>query len=196
MNVRSRIWLCAHTAARTWTRSWQAGRNGIRFDLNSANRSIDFTAFKHPLAKRQSLGVVPVPVVRVREGPARSNAAHRIAARVLVLVNGDERRLTCSLSPSRSLLRSLSLAVSVLVADAVLIIMLIEISTPAKIDGASPSGFHARVATPTRITLPSSPSKPDSESPNEIFRGLNARIKVMEGGIRSYLLSARERRAA
>lgn len=57
-----------------------AGRNGIRFDLNSANRGIDFTAFKHPLAKRQSLGVVPGPVrvdVRVYmytcERPARSD---------------------------------------------------------------------------------------------------------------------------
>lgn len=39
-----------------------AGRNGIRFDLNSANRGIDFTAFKHPLAKRQSLRVVPARV--------------------------------------------------------------------------------------------------------------------------------------
>ena len=45
---------------RSYTQS--ARENGIRFDLNSANRSIDFTAFKHPLAKRQSLGVVPVRV--------------------------------------------------------------------------------------------------------------------------------------
>jgi len=59
-----------------------AGRNGIRFDLNSANRGIDFTAFKHPLAKRQSLGVVPGPVrvdvrvqmcVRVRDLRVQTN---------------------------------------------------------------------------------------------------------------------------
>lgn len=51
-----------------------AGRNGIRFDLNSANRGIDFTAFKHPLAKRQSLGVVPARIrVCARGRPARSD---------------------------------------------------------------------------------------------------------------------------
>ena len=37
-----------------------------------------------------------------------------------------------------------------LVANAVLIIMLIEISTAAKIDGCSPSGFHARI--PNRLS--------------------------------------------
>lgn len=38
-----------------------------------------------------------------------------------------------------------------LVADAVLIIMLIEISTAAKID--SPSGFHARIANASQCDL-------------------------------------------
>lgn len=38
-----------------------------------------------------------------------------------------------------------------LVANAVLIIMLIEISTAAKIDGCSPSGFHARIPNASRI---------------------------------------------
>lgn len=67
-------WWLPYLPARIHTHTRQADsytrsrENGIRFDLNSANRSIDFTAFKHPLAKRQSLGVVPVRVyVYVRD---------------------------------------------------------------------------------------------------------------------------------
>lgn len=108
-------YLAARTHVHTYTQGSRSsrGRNGIRFDLNSANRSIDFTAFKHPLAKRQSLGVVPV--------------------RLYVCVRG-----TCAFrrGPSFPVCTTTD-AHALLVADAVLIIMLIEISTLAKIDGAA-----------------------------------------------------------
>lgn len=137
--TRTHIYIHIHTHTHihihiyTYKGSQTRGReNGIRFDLNSANRSIDFTAFKHPLAKRQPLGVVPRP--RVREGPARSGP-EEVGVRVHERGEKDDQ------------LRSAPL----LVADAVLIIMLIEISTAAKID--SPSGFHARIANASQCDL-------------------------------------------
>lgn len=103
--------------ARTRFTSFHTGRNGIRFDLNSANRSIDFTAFKHPLAERQSLGVVPIRVYVCVRGLRVSTWPTFAGVRVHVDEDDGDRAL--------------------LVADAVLIIMLIEISTAAKIDAAA-----------------------------------------------------------